>query len=104
MQIWDASTLAAQQTEAYAEFVRISPMSMGIYKLPAGSQDDQTPHNEDEAYYVLSGKAKIEVDGEVQPVKAGSIIFVPALVDHRFKKIEEDLVLLVFFTPAFKSK
>ena len=77
---------------------------MGVYKLPAGGTDTQSPHTEDEAYYVVSGKATVEVDGEDSPVAAGSIVFVPALVDHRFKDITEDLVLLVFFAPAEGSQ
>jgi mannose-6-phosphate isomerase-like protein (cupin superfamily) len=35
-----------------------------------------------------------------QPVEAGSVLYVPARVPHRFHSIAEDLALLVFFTPA----
>jgi mannose-6-phosphate isomerase-like protein (cupin superfamily) len=31
--------------------------SAGIYRLMAGEADEQTPHHEDEIYYVLSGRA-----------------------------------------------
>ncbi len=104
MQIWQAENLAAEQNRSYGEFLRIQAMSMGMYKLSAGGIDPQSPHNEDESYYVVSGKAKIEVEGETQPVQAGTIIFVPAHAVHCFKEIEEDLVLLVFFAPAESSK
>ena len=33
-------------------------------------------------------------------IGAGSIIFVPANVEHRFHEIEEDLIVLVVFSPA----
>lgn len=100
MQIWQTKNLTSDQTRSYDEFLRVPAMSMGIYKLPAGGVDPQTPHNEDESYYVVSGRAKIEVEGEIQDIEAGTIIFVPAHAVHRFKEIEEDLVLLVFFAPA----
>jgi mannose-6-phosphate isomerase-like protein (cupin superfamily) len=104
MQIWQAENLAAEQNRSYGEFLRVPAMSMGIYKLPAGGIDPQSPHNEDESYYVVRGRAKIEVKGETQAVQAGTVIFVPAHALHRFKEIEEDLVLLVFFAPAESSK
>jgi mannose-6-phosphate isomerase-like protein (cupin superfamily) len=75
-------------------------MSAGIYRLPAGSSDPQGPHNEDETYYVIAGRATLTAGGESQPVQTGSIAFVPAREAHRFENIEEDLEVLVFFAPA----
>lgn len=88
------------QEELYLEFLRVPDLSMGLYVLLAGSVDPQEPHDEDEVYYVASGKATIEVDGEDRPVSIGSIVYVAAGVPHRFHTIEEDLVILVFFAPA----
>jgi mannose-6-phosphate isomerase-like protein (cupin superfamily) len=45
----------------YAEFLRIAPMSCGIYVLQPGEEDKQRPHNEDEIYYVISGAARMKV-------------------------------------------
>ena len=101
LQVWNIPQVAAAQGERFGEFFRIPAMSFEIYKLPAGRVDPQNPHQEDEAYYVISGKAKIIVEGEVQPVEAGSLIFVAARAHHKFIDIEEDLSLLVFFAPAF---
>lgn len=88
------------QEELYLEFLRVPNLSMGLYVLPAGGVDPQEPHAEDEVYYVAAGKATIEVDGEDRSVQAGSIVYVPARVAHRFHNIEEDLKVLVFFAPA----
>ncbi len=85
---------------AYLEFLRVPSMSMGIYELPAGGVDPQKPHQQDEVYYVLKGKGMIRVGSEDQAVAPGSIVFVPAKVEHRFHSIAEDLSLLVFFSPA----
>jgi quercetin dioxygenase-like cupin family protein len=53
---------------------------------------------------VMSGRAKVSVDGEVHAIRAGSVIFVGAGVEHRFHDIEERLVLLVMFGPAEYSR
>ena len=49
---------------------------------------------------MLSGQAAIQVGDEDQSVQPGSLIYVPARVDHRFHSIAEDLTVLVFFAPA----
>lgn len=84
----------------YHEFLRVPDMSAGLYILPAGSKDPQHPHNEDEMYYVISGKAKFVYDGEDVDVKAGATLYVPKQVEHHFHSIEEDLVIIVIFAPA----
>ena len=98
--------LAARQRagEAYAEFLRVPALSVGVYVLPAGGVDPQKPHAEDEAYYVLSGRAMVRVGDEDRPLQPGSLVYVAAHVEHRFHSIEEDLSLLVFFAPAEYSQ
>ena len=90
----------AQAGKLYKEFLRVPALSVGVYMLPAGGADPQKPHNEDEVYYVVRGRAHIRVGSEEQVVKAGSVIFVAALVEHRFFDISEELEALVFFAPA----
>jgi mannose-6-phosphate isomerase-like protein (cupin superfamily) len=91
-----------QQTDdrAYLEFIRQHSMSVGIYRLDAGDVDRQKPHAQDEMYYVIQGKGVINVAGKDRTVLPGSIIFVPAKVEHFFHFITEDLITLVFFAPA----
>lgn len=84
----------------YHEFLRVPSMSAGVYVLAAGAADPQKPHQQDEMYYVVSGRARIEAGREDQAVEEGSVIFVPAEVEHRFYDISEELVVLVFFAPA----
>jgi mannose-6-phosphate isomerase-like protein (cupin superfamily) len=84
----------------YLEFLRVPAMSAGIYLLKAGEKDLQSPHHEDEMYYVVSGRAQMKVGDENQSVSAGSVIFVAANLEHRFYDIEEDITVLVFFAPA----
>jgi quercetin dioxygenase-like cupin family protein len=84
----------------YLEFLRTPSMSAGVYTLAAGSSDPQRPHRQEEMYYVLEGKARMQVGSEDQAIAPGSVIFVPANVDHRFHDISEELTVLVFFAPA----
>jgi mannose-6-phosphate isomerase-like protein (cupin superfamily) len=84
----------------YYEFLRVPALSMGLYVLPAESADPQQPHGEDEVYFIASGHGMIQIDGVDRPVRPGSIVYVPATVDHRFHSITEDLEILVFFAPA----
>jgi mannose-6-phosphate isomerase-like protein (cupin superfamily) len=88
----------------YLEFLRRPSLSMGVYRLPTGGVDPQSPHSEDEVYYVIEGKAQIRVGEEDRSVGAGSIVYVAAHVPHRFHSIEEDLTVLVFFAPAEYSQ
>ena len=89
-----------QSGKRYLEFLRIPALSAGIYVLPAGSTDLQSPHKEDEVYYVVRGRARMRAGSEDQVVSEGSVIFVAAGVEHRFYEITEELTILVFFAPA----
>ena len=93
-----------QQTSGrpYLEFLRVPAMSAGVYFLPKGATDGQSPHKEDEMYYVVSGKAKMVIGTEHADLAAGSVIFVEAKAEHRFYDIQQDLLVLVFFAPAEK--
>jgi quercetin dioxygenase-like cupin family protein len=83
----------------WKEFMRGETLSMGVYRLRAGSTDDQKPHTEDEAYFVTRGRARFQAGESAQDVKAGSVIFVEAGREHRFVDIAEELEALVIFTP-----
>jgi mannose-6-phosphate isomerase-like protein (cupin superfamily) len=103
MQAYELTQLLSQRTDsknAYLEFLKVPDLSMGLYVLPAGGADLQSPHTEDEVYYVVSGKAQIKVADEDRAVQAGSIVYVEKNVEHRFHSIEEELTVIVFFAPA----
>ena len=101
---FDIDTLRTEQAaggKAYLEFLRIPAMSAGVYALRAGSEDQQSPHRQDELYYVVRGRARMKAGGEQdREVTVGSVIFVTANVEHRSYDISEDLLVLVFFAPA----
>src|SRR5580704_12199677 len=73
--IADAETQRKQSGKRYSEFLRVQAMSARVYVLPAGDADPQSPHNEDEMYYVVRGQARMRAGSEDHPVSEGSIIF-----------------------------
>ena len=94
----------ANSGRPYLEFQHSEDLSTGLYVLSAGGVDGQSPHTEDEIYYVIGGRARIQVGEEDQPVEPGSVVFVAAGVPHRFHDISEELQLLVVFGPAEGSR
>ena len=87
----------------FAEFFRSSTLSLTVARWPAGSVDDQEPHTEDEVYYVVSGRARLQVAEEDAAVGAGIIAYVAAGVEHHFYDIEEDLSVIVFWAPPWHT-
>ena len=103
MQAYKLANLISQRADSdkrYLEVLKVPDLSMGLYVLPTGGVDTQSPHTEDEVYYVVSGKAQIKVADEDRAVQAGSIVYVAKNVEHRFHSIEEELTVIVFFAPA----
>lgn len=103
MKAWQLSAVEQAQAAAgrrYHEFLRVPDLSAGLYVLEAGEHDPQSPHSEDELYFVVMGRGRVTVGEEDVEVEAGSILFVAANVAHRFHDITERLELLVVFGPA----
>jgi mannose-6-phosphate isomerase-like protein (cupin superfamily) len=103
MQAFELTDLIFQREagdKPYLEFLKVPDLSMGLYVLPVGGVDPQSPHTEDEVYYVVGGKAQIKVADENRAVQAGSIVYVAKNVEHSFHSIEEELTVIVFFAPA----
>lgn len=107
MQVWELGEIERSRLaehRLYLEFLRVSDLSAGLYVLDAGATDPQSPHAEDELYYVVSGRGSVTVGDETRPVSAGSLVFVASTVPHRFHDIVERLEILVVFGPAEDSR
>ena len=99
-ELFDIERLKQEGTDAavsYTEFLSVPSMHCGLYRLSKGSNDMQTPHDEDELYYVVEGRAQLKVGDEVKDVGPGSVMYVRASEEHAFFEITEDMTLLVFF-------
>jgi mannose-6-phosphate isomerase-like protein (cupin superfamily) len=106
MQTFDLGALIAEQTasgRAWREFLRADALSVGIYQLKAGQEDGQSPHAEDEVYYIVAGRARFRAGNTVVAVQPGTVLYVSRQEVHRFFDITEDLTALVFFAPPEES-
>jgi mannose-6-phosphate isomerase-like protein (cupin superfamily) len=83
----------------YNEFLRRRGMSVGLYNLPVGAEDKQTPHMADEVYFVVAGRGRLRVVDEEIEVKAGDVVSVDHGEDHQFFDVTEDLQMIVVFAP-----
>ena len=98
--IGDLTCQCAGKNNLYLEFLRVPAMSAGVYVLPKAGTDPQKPHREDEMYYVVRGRARMQIGSDHAEVRPGSIIFVESELEHRFYDIQEELEVLVVFAPA----
>jgi mannose-6-phosphate isomerase-like protein (cupin superfamily) len=90
----------AERGQPWLEFIRHPALSVGLYVLEPGEPDRQSPHTEDEIYYVVEGRGQISVGSEVRAVGPGSVVYVATAVAHHVHDITERLTLLVVFAPA----
>ena len=56
-------------------------------------------HEEDEIYYILSGKGKLQLDDKIVDVAGGQVIFIPAGCFHALdnRDSDEDMCILTFW-------
>ena len=88
----------------YLEFLNVPAINCGVYFLEAGSTDMQAPHDDDEVYLVLGGRARMRLGEEERDVGEGSLLYVSATTEHSFFEIEEDMTLLVIFATAPRDR
>lgn len=81
----------------FLDFLKVRNLEAGIIVLHPNESDTQEPHSDDELYYVIKGNAWMEIGKKKIQVKEGSIIFIPAGLQHRFYGNVVDLVVLYMF-------
>lgn len=107
MQVFDLESVLAKHRaskRSYTRFFRVPSTDCGVYTLKKGARDGQSPHADDELYYVVKGKAKMQCDGKTVDLKPGSLLFIAAKAEHQFIDIEEDLELLVVFSSGLTQE
>ena len=82
------------------EMMRRGTLSIVAF-APRGT-DHQSPHEQDEFYFVVKGTAELCVaDNFPLACSFGDVLFVPAGTFHRFEKISDDFVTwVIFFGPG----
>ena len=60
----------------------------------------QTPHAQDEIYFIVGGRGVLLHDGKREPFESGDLLFVAAGIEHQIEDISEDLAIWrVFYGP-----
>ena len=60
----------------------------------------QTPHAQDEIYFIIHGRGFLLHDSKRDPFQSGDILFVAAGTEHQFEDTSDDLALWrVFYGP-----
>ena len=103
-QVYDMLARRDTVSHSYDDFFASRQLSMGLSVWPARAEDNQRPHAEDEVYYIVEGRGRIQVGDEDEGVGPGSTIFVATGVDHHFHDITETLKVLVFWAPPHHSR
>lgn len=92
-------TATYPQGEPFVTAMAHGSMSVELYAPTA--PDIQTPHEQDELYFVHRGSGEFVVAGERHAFAPGTCFFVAAGVEHRFENFSEDFATwVVFWGPA----
>jgi mannose-6-phosphate isomerase-like protein (cupin superfamily) len=60
----------------------------------------QTPHAQDEIYFIVRGRGVLAHNGRRDPFNSGDLLFVAARTEHQFEDISEDFAMWrVFYGP-----
>jgi mannose-6-phosphate isomerase-like protein (cupin superfamily) len=81
--------------ERFARAFAHGSMSVEFY-APLGS-DPQTPHTQDELYFVHAGIGEIVIAGQRHTCAPGDVFFVAAGIEHRFENFSSDFSTWVVF-------
>jgi mannose-6-phosphate isomerase-like protein (cupin superfamily) len=73
--------------------------------LPLDAGPPPHDHPWDEAYFIVSGEVRFQIDGKTQLVKAGDFIYAPGGTLHAFQGASaEPARILVFDSPAHSEQ
>ncbi len=71
--------------------------TMSVEAFALNELDHQTPHDQDELYFVQRGSGVLTIDDVAHTCKAGDALFVRAGQDHRFSNCTKDFATWVVF-------
>lgn len=78
--------------------LRRGPLDVALSLPQRPSQ--QTPHAQDELYFIIRGRGFLLPDSKRDPFESGDILFVAAGSEHQFEDTSDDLALWrVFYGP-----
>ncbi len=81
----------------FSTFIDKDRLAAGVMLLRPGEKDIQTPHENDEVYFVLSGNGFLKIKNKDYSVSKNKLFFVGKNVKHFFHGNSEELKVLYFF-------
>ena len=58
----------------------------------------QTPHAQDEIYFIVRGRGVLLHEGKCEPFESGDLLFVAAGIEHQIEDISEEFAMCACFT------
>lgn len=71
--------------------------SMTVELYAPVNHDPQTPHDQDELYFVMAGTSEFVLDDSRMQLTMGDAVFVPAGAVHRFENFSKEFSTWVVF-------
>lgn len=66
----------AKSTSYYHTFINRDNLAAGVLRLDSGEEDTQSPHENDEIYYVVRGDGFLNIAGKDYPISEAKAYFV----------------------------
>jgi len=69
--------------------------AMRVFELEPGKESPFHKHENEHEAFVLAGSGEIETDEGIAKLKEGSVIFIPAQENHRFRSTGQDILRFI---------
>lgn len=93
----DEALMKLLQEKEFPFTVMLKHGSMTLEYFAPQERDTQTPHKQDEIYFVINGHSRFYRDGERINCKPGDVLFVPAGMEHYFENFSDNFATWVIF-------
>lgn len=83
--------------------IKAQGFCQGRVTIFPGGKVPKHEHPNEEVYFVLEGAGTIEIDGAIEPIKAGEAVYVPSGHPHELANPSENVHNMVFmftYSPA----
>ena len=82
----------------YKHLFKLPKIAMSHVSVKPGGQVPSHVHdNEEQTYWIISGKGKIRLGNEEYDVKGGQAVYIPLGTEHTIKNTGEEPLEYVFF-------
>ncbi|MDD5093252.1 MAG: cupin domain-containing protein [Dehalococcoidia bacterium] len=73
---------------------------MRVFEISAGGYTPNHSHDWEHEMFIHSGKGEVYSDGKGNPVKPGSVIFIPANEIHQIRNTGKELLVMACLVPS----